>query len=64
MDTLWLWDKRYFALELKMNFEKQLAITNDNLDNYCAEQPHGAAGFAKLHKGTMFEGKISLKIRN
>lgn len=44
-----------------MNFAKQLAVTNDNMDNYLAEQPRGAAGFAKLHQGTMFEGNVSLK---
>jgi len=44
-----------------MNFEKELSTTLDNLDNYLAEQPRGASGFAKLHQGAMFEGEISLK---
>lgn len=44
-----------------MNFAKQLATTNDNLDNYLAEQPRGAAGFAHLHKAAMAEGELSVK---
>jgi len=44
-----------------MDFKQELAVTNDNLDNYRAEQPRGAAGFSKLHQGTMFEGAVSLK---
>ncbi len=44
-----------------MNFKKELAITNANIDNYQAEQPRGASGFAKLHQGVMFEGELSKK---
>ena len=44
-----------------MDFKEELRITNDNIDNYLAEQPHGAAGFSKMHQGSMFEGKVSLK---
>ena len=44
-----------------MDFKSELDITRDNLDNYLAEQPHGAAGFAKLHKATMSEGALDLK---
>lgn len=44
-----------------MNFAKELAVTMDNLDNYQAEQPHGAAGFSKMHQGAIFEGALSVK---
>lgn len=44
-----------------MDFRKELANTNENLDNYRAQQPRGAAGFAKMHQGSMFEGQVSLK---
>jgi AhpD family alkylhydroperoxidase len=44
-----------------MNFAEQLATTMDNLDNYQAEQPKGAAGFSRMHQGAIFEGEISIK---
>lgn len=44
-----------------MDFHKELAITNDNIDNFQAEQPRAASGFAKLHQGAMFEGDVSKK---
>ena len=44
-----------------MDFHKELEITNDNIDNYKAEQPRGAAGFSNLHQGVMFEGDLSKK---
>ncbi len=44
-----------------MDFSKELATTNDNIDNYRAEQPRGAAGFSRMHQAAMFEGAVSLK---
>jgi len=44
-----------------MDFAKELAQTRDNLDNYLAEQPHGASGFSKLHKAAMGPGALSVK---
>lgn len=44
-----------------MDFRKELAITNDNIDNYQAEQPRGAAGFAKMHQAAMGDGELSKK---
>ena len=44
-----------------MDFKNELAVTMDNLDNYQAEQPHGAAGFAKMHKAAMGEGALGVK---
>ncbi|MEZ5715932.1 MAG: carboxymuconolactone decarboxylase family protein [Paracoccaceae bacterium] len=44
-----------------MDFKSELTVTRDNLDNYLAEQPHGAAGFAKLQKAAMTEGALSFK---
>lgn len=46
-----------------MDFHKELAVTNDNIDNYQAEQPRGASGFAKLHQGVMFDGDLSKKYK-
>jgi len=44
-----------------MDFKAELATTRDNLDNYLAEQPHGAAGFTTLHQAAMADGALSLK---
>lgn len=44
-----------------MDFAEELATTNDNIDNYQAEQPRGAAGFARMHQAAMYEGSVSLK---
>lgn len=44
-----------------MNFEKELAVTVDNLDNYQAEQPRGASAFSKMHQAAIFEGELSVK---
>ena len=44
-----------------MDFTSELTTTLDNLDNYLAEQPHGASAFAKLQKAAMAEGELSVK---
>lgn len=44
-----------------MDFRHQLSITRDNLDNYQAEAPRGAAGFAKLHQAAMRPGALTAK---
>ena len=46
-----------------MDFKAELAVTRDNLDNYLAEKPHGAAAFAKLQKAAMDDGALSLKTK-
>lgn len=44
-----------------MDFAKELATTMDNLDNYQAEQPRGAAGFSRMHQAAMGAGEVSVK---
>lgn len=47
--------------EVSMDFIKELAITNENLDKYRAQQPKGAAGFTKMHQAAMTSGALSVK---
>ena len=44
-----------------MDFKAELTQTLDNLDNYLAEEPHGASAFAKLQKAAMTEGALSVR---
>lgn len=52
---------RNLRWRITIDFKKELETTRDNIDNYQAEQPRGAAGFTKLHQAAMFDGEISKK---
>jgi len=44
-----------------MDFQAELATTNENLANFREMHPLAAGGFTKLHNTTMYDGDVSLK---
>lgn len=44
-----------------MDFKKELTQTLDNLDNYRALEPKGAAAFTQMHQAAIRRGAIGVK---